>query len=335
MASKADTWMPFYVADYLKDTMHLSRDQHGGYLLLLMACWNGAGRIPNDDAQLACLAKATPAEWRKMAPILRRFFTVDGDELVQGRVVQEYEKAQRLSEIRRENGGKGGRPRKQNETEEKATGLANGKLTETPSPSPIVKEANASSTTQDANASFVRQKPDDGFEIAWKAYPALGRSRSKSQAKTKPIWREASKAAGGEDRLVAAVRRYVAEDTTHKGECGPPAFDRWLRDGRWEHWLPGGTGGDQETTAPASTFDGPPALRAALVRERDEDYARRWLDHYCRWRSEDRTLLARTAGVAATLERDLSGWLAKHDLRVAVDAANSNRAELAERESAA
>lgn len=87
-------------------------------------------------------------------------------------------------------------------------------------------------------------KPDlaprlpDLFSEGWKAYPAKGRERSKSQAKTRPIWKDAARLAGGEDALLGAVRRYVRDDQTHKGECGPPAFDRWLRDGRWEHWLP-------------------------------------------------------------------------------------------------
>jgi len=81
---------------------------------------------------------------------------------------------------------------------------------------------------------------DPVFLEAWQAYPPKGRERSKSKPKTLPIWKEAAKAAGGEAVLLGAVRRYVAQDQTHKGECGPPAFDRWLRDGRWEHWLDGG-----------------------------------------------------------------------------------------------
>lgn len=85
-------------------------------------------------------------------------------------------------------------------------------------------------------------------------------------------------------------------------------------------------GGDQPSAgagqAVAAIFNGPPALRASLVAERDEDYACRWLDHYCRWRPEDRTLLAKTPAVAAQLTRDLPAWMERSRLRVEVEAAN-------------
>lgn len=99
---------------------------------------------------------------------------------------------------------------------------------------------------------------DSVFSEAWKAYPPKGRERSKSQAKTLPIWKDSAKRAGGPDRLLAAVKRYVAQDQTHKGDCGPPAFDRWLRDGRWEHWLPP----DGQTSQSAVVTEISPELRA-------------------------------------------------------------------------
>jgi uncharacterized protein YdaU (DUF1376 family) len=138
---KADTWMPFYIADYLRKTMRLTRDQHGGYCLLLMACWDGGGRLPNDPAQLAGIVKASPAEWRKLAPVLLPYFEIDGEWLIHGRVMEERAKAQRLSDARRESGSKGGRPRKQDDSEEKPIGFQNGSQNETPAyvapPSPL------------------------------------------------------------------------------------------------------------------------------------------------------------------------------------------------------
>jgi uncharacterized protein YdaU (DUF1376 family) len=139
--SKADTWMPFYVADYVRATMRLTRDQHGAYFLLLLACWDGGGRLPNEPGQLAAIVKATPAEWRKLAPVILPYFEDHGAYLVHDRVVKEHAKAARLSEVRRESGLKGGRPPKQNESNQKPIGSAKanqtGLQTETPSPSPL------------------------------------------------------------------------------------------------------------------------------------------------------------------------------------------------------
>jgi uncharacterized protein YdaU (DUF1376 family) len=128
MAGKSDTWMPLYIADYLRKTMHLTRDQHGAYLLLLMACWDRGGRLPNDAGQLAGIARATAGEWKRLAPIILPFFKSDGAHLVQDRVIEEHEKATRLSEARREAGKQGGRPRKESKdgSQQKPKAFANG-----------------------------------------------------------------------------------------------------------------------------------------------------------------------------------------------------------------
>ena len=76
MASKTDAWMPLWIGAYLADTQHLVRDEHGGYLLLIMAYWRTASPLPDDDKRLAAITKATPKEWKALRITLSEFFQV-------------------------------------------------------------------------------------------------------------------------------------------------------------------------------------------------------------------------------------------------------------------
>lgn len=91
--SKVDAWMPLWIGAYLADTTHLSRDQHGGYLLLLMAYWRNRGPLLDQGDRLANIVKATPAEWRRLRPVLAEFFEVDGERWVHGRAEKELRNA--------------------------------------------------------------------------------------------------------------------------------------------------------------------------------------------------------------------------------------------------
>lgn len=161
---RADTWMPFYVADYLKDTMHLTTEQHGAYMLLLMACWSRGGSLPEDPAQLAGIARMPAAAWKRSAPVVLAFFSREGGELHHKRIAAELDRAQRLSEARREAGAKGGRPRKQDQSEPKPIGLQLRSQTETPSPSPSQREETSlSASAPAARSNWFKEAIPEGF----------------------------------------------------------------------------------------------------------------------------------------------------------------------------
>lgn len=66
-------WMPFYVADYLGDTRHLSTLEHGAYLLLIFHYWQ-RGSLPDDDGRLATIAGLSAEEWGRCRPTIAEFF---------------------------------------------------------------------------------------------------------------------------------------------------------------------------------------------------------------------------------------------------------------------
>lgn len=88
---KTDAWMPLWIGSYLGDTQHLSRDEHGGYLLLLMAHWRNQGPLRDDDKRLASIVKATPKEWQALKPVLAEFFTIENGFWTQKRLQKELE----------------------------------------------------------------------------------------------------------------------------------------------------------------------------------------------------------------------------------------------------
>lgn len=85
-------YIPLYVADYLSDTTHLSRSEHGAYLLLLMAMWRAGGKLPADDRKLAKLTLSTPEEWAEMRETILEFFKRRGGTLTHKRLTGELAK---------------------------------------------------------------------------------------------------------------------------------------------------------------------------------------------------------------------------------------------------
>jgi uncharacterized protein YdaU (DUF1376 family) len=96
--------MPLYVGDYLADTGHLTTTQHGAYLLLLMHYWRKR-ELPDDDKQLAAIAKLPLRIWLEMRETIQAFFC---EGWRHKRLEAEIAKRQQVASARAIAGQKGG-----------------------------------------------------------------------------------------------------------------------------------------------------------------------------------------------------------------------------------
>lgn len=80
-------YMQLYIADYLADTMHLSAEEHGAYLLLMFNYWRTGKPIPKN--RLAKIARLTNERWADVEPSLQEFFCDNGEEWVHLRIEED------------------------------------------------------------------------------------------------------------------------------------------------------------------------------------------------------------------------------------------------------
>jgi uncharacterized protein YdaU (DUF1376 family) len=88
--------MMFYPGDYLRDTGHLSTEEHGAYLLLLWHAWTQSGVLPADDEMLRRITRLAPKTWARSRGVVLAFFTRQADGYHQNRMDKEIAKARAM-----------------------------------------------------------------------------------------------------------------------------------------------------------------------------------------------------------------------------------------------
>ena len=84
--------LPLWTDAYLADTGHLSFEEHGVYMLLLMTIWRSPEcRIPNDMKWIQRRLRASQSDMDMIVePIVKEFFDTTGNWITQKRLKQEY-----------------------------------------------------------------------------------------------------------------------------------------------------------------------------------------------------------------------------------------------------
>ncbi len=82
--------IPLFGDAYMADTRHLSLEEHGAYLMLLMVAWRTEDcALPDDDKRLARMLGIGPSKWAKLKPAVLAFWTLDNGAWKQARLTKE------------------------------------------------------------------------------------------------------------------------------------------------------------------------------------------------------------------------------------------------------
>lgn len=137
-------YMQLYIADYLADTMHLSTEEHGAYLLLMFNYWQTGRSIPK--SRLSKIARLSNDRWSSVEPSLKEFFNDNGTEWVHDRIERDLEMVRSSQRQKSDAGKASARARKvkkstteKREGNDRSTGVNN----------PLEQDANGNPTNKD------------------------------------------------------------------------------------------------------------------------------------------------------------------------------------------
>lgn len=96
MSQKTDIWMPFYIGDYLADTIGLTYSEHGIYILLIFSYWRKGSALEEHEAK-AVMRHASVTESKR----IENYFRIAGGKWHHSRIDKELEAASRNKDNRK------------------------------------------------------------------------------------------------------------------------------------------------------------------------------------------------------------------------------------------
>lgn len=232
--------LPLWTDAYLSDTRHLSCEQHGAYLLLLMEAWRRPScSLPNDDEVLARLACLNLARWMEIRDVVMAFWKYDGrrKEWHQLRLDDERSYVAKKRSSQRHKAAKRWDKTKKDDAAAMPEGMPEACPDDAPTPTPFREEDKSSSplsgtdVPDDVPAKSSRKTYPADFEAAWLAYPT---TRNMSKAEALPEWRKLSV----EDRaaVLQSIPGYIQFLKT-KPDLETIHFVRYLKKRRFDGFV--------------------------------------------------------------------------------------------------
>lgn len=216
--------LPLWSDAFIADTTHLSAEETGGYIMLLMCAWRRPDcDLPDDDVLLQRWSRIDARRWPKVRDRIMSFWTLNNGRWTQKRLVKEHEYVSHRRSIKSDNAKS--KWLKNKETAD-ATALRNGCETDAPTPTPIPNNIPPTPRKRGSD-------DDPGFERFWSAYP-----KREGRADALKAWKAAIKKATP-DTIIAAATRYAEQCTAKHTEAGfIKLAGGWLRSERWADFPP-------------------------------------------------------------------------------------------------
>lgn len=196
-------WMPFYIADYLADTGHLTVSEHGAYMLLIMRYWQD-GALPTDENLLMRYSRMSREQWTESRDVIATLFD---DGWTHKRIDAELAKSEEII-AKKSMAGKARRNTNSTPDEHPLT------------PTPTQEQKKVSEEASDARKPALA--PDE-FDAFWSLFPnKVGKPKAR-QAFVKARSRASFEA------IMAGLARYAAK-TDDRLWLNPTTFlnqERW------------------------------------------------------------------------------------------------------------
>lgn len=185
--------LPLWTDAYLADTRHLSTQEHGAYLLLLMEAWRRPTcSLPDDDTLLARLSGLSIDEWLKIKSLVLDFWQYDGrrKEWRQLRLVKERDYVSSLTTKRKDAAASRWNKTKKDDANAMQTTMQNLCKTDAPTPTPTIVENNSNELSKKKEKNGTRIPDDFLPDREWSMQQGLTNSELRFEfEKFKDYWK--------------------------------------------------------------------------------------------------------------------------------------------------
>lgn len=238
-------FIKLYIGDYMRDTGTLTVAEHGAYVLMLLHHYGTERPLPQGRELHRLLRAESKADRDAIDSVVKRFWQVTEEGLVNNRAGKEMQRAEHQREVNRTVGALGGRP-KRKETESVSESEPNGNRTQTltrhqtPDTTPTVvgggaggvaspddqpPEAPAPAAAAAATRRGSRLPQDWALPKAWgewamAEFPQWSPAKVRLEAdRFRDHWHAASGKAGTKADWLATWRNWCRSDIAHRDDA--------------------------------------------------------------------------------------------------------------------